>query len=96
MTLLPDAFDCPVRLGGEAASATATLDGVGIFERKPTLVETFIEVDRGAIEEQVAPLIDGYGHTVLLGDVVFGSVGIRVESQTVLVSATPAAGDTDS
>lgn len=82
-------------LGGKAAAASAGFDGIGVVEGEPALVQVVIKIDRHSVEEQIAALIDGYFNAMLLADVVFGVVGCRIESETVLIPAATTTGHAD-
>ena len=84
-----------VALGGEAISATAGLDGVGVLEGEATFFETVVEVELGSIEEEIALLIDGDFDAVMFGDEVIGGIGGIDEGEAVLETAATTSGDSN-
>ena len=83
-------------LAGETAAAAAAFDGVWIFEGETSLFETVVEVDGGAVEQEMALLVDGDLKTMLFGDVIDDVVGLVVEAQAVRKAAAAAARNADS
>ena len=79
----------------KAAAAAAGLGDVGVLEGEAALVDAVVEVDGGAVEVQVALLVDGDLHAVLFDDEVLGDIGLVIEAELVLESAATAAGDAD-
>lgn len=83
-------------LGGEAASATTGLHGVWILEREATARQIGVEVDFGAIEIQIALLVDNDTNAMMFFHQVVGFV-IRVgEVERVLEATASATDDADS
>ena len=85
----------PSRCSGlERATAAAALLRVGIDEGEAPLVDALVEIERGAVEEEVALLVDNHRHAVLVGLRVGLRIKLRVEAERVTEAAAAAAGDT--
>lgn len=79
------------RLGLERTTTAATFDGVGVIERKATLFDAIIEVDRGAIEVEGAFLVDHDRDAMMLVPGVNLLVELFVEAERVAETAATAA-----
>jgi len=71
------------------ATATALL-GIGIHEREAPLVDPLVEIERCAIEEEVALLVDNHIDAVLLGLRIGLGIPGGVEAERILKSAAAA------
>lgn len=80
----------------ERATATATLGGVGVFEREALLFEAFVPIDRGAIQVQSALFVDDNFDAMTIEFAVDLFIELVIEIQRIAETAATASGDSNS
>ena len=65
----------------ERTAAAATLGGVGVVEGEAPLIDPLVEIERSAVEKQIAFFVDDQGNTVLLTLAVGLGIPLGVEAE---------------